>query len=228
MKIILTGSSGFIGTEILSQCVSHPSITSIIALSRRELPTTHPKLQTLILSDFESYPESLLVQLADAEACIYALGDNDYSKPEINRRINLDYTLAAANAFANSLAPRMKSTESRKFRFIYCSGFLTRRDQEKRLWFIGDMRKMRGLVESRLIELGNERAEGGFEVVVARPAFVFAKGAWLKLAFGIVTQTIYVDLLAAAMIELALHGTKHQTCENDELVRSGNEVHSRT
>jgi len=73
MKIILLGSTGFIGSEVLSQCLSHPSITSILALSRRPLPITHEKLTTVILSDFTSYPPSVLEQMKGAEACIWYL-----------------------------------------------------------------------------------------------------------------------------------------------------------
>lgn len=56
MKIILTGSTGFIGHEVLVQCLQNPNITSIVALSRRELPREHPKLKTHVLDDFSTYP----------------------------------------------------------------------------------------------------------------------------------------------------------------------------
>ena len=74
MKVILTGSTGTIGAEVLSQCIDHPSITSIIVLSRRALPTTapsSPKIKVIIHNDFLSYPTSLLPQLSGAEACIW-------------------------------------------------------------------------------------------------------------------------------------------------------------
>ena len=76
MKIILTGCTGFIGREILEQCLQNTSITSIIALSRRELPpsvTSNPKLKVVIVKDFLSYPDSLLQDIRGAEACIWYL-----------------------------------------------------------------------------------------------------------------------------------------------------------
>jgi hypothetical protein len=77
MKLILTGSTGFIGHEVLSQALSHPSITSVIALTRQPLPssTSNPKLQILLVEDFSNYTPSLLRQLAGAGACIW------YSSP---------------------------------------------------------------------------------------------------------------------------------------------------
>jgi nucleoside-diphosphate-sugar epimerase len=73
MKIILTGCTGFIGSEVLSQCIRNPSVTSIIALSRRSLPETanDPKLKTIIMEDFNFYPDSVLEDLSGADACIW-------------------------------------------------------------------------------------------------------------------------------------------------------------
>lgn len=70
MKIILTGSSGFIGHEILTQCLQHPAITSIVALTRRDL-TAHDKLKVVKVEDFLSYPDSIVDDIKDADACIW-------------------------------------------------------------------------------------------------------------------------------------------------------------
>ena len=73
-KIILTGATGFIGSEVLKQCLAHPSVTSVVALSRRPLPepiAKHPKLEVIIHEDFSSYSSTLLKNLAGATACIW-------------------------------------------------------------------------------------------------------------------------------------------------------------
>jgi len=74
MKLILTGCTGLIGGNVLSACLSHPAITSIIALSRRPLGATtasHPKLQIVIMENFQTYPASVKEVFADADACIW-------------------------------------------------------------------------------------------------------------------------------------------------------------
>ena len=74
MKLILTGATGFIGHEVLTQCLSHPSVTSILVLSRRELPASiadNPKLKVAIVDDFLSFPESTRHDFKDADACIW-------------------------------------------------------------------------------------------------------------------------------------------------------------
>jgi uncharacterized protein YbjT (DUF2867 family) len=74
MKIILTGATGMIGGEVLIQCLQHPAISSVIVLSRRELPASivkDPKLRVIILDDFMIYPQHILQDLDGAEACIW-------------------------------------------------------------------------------------------------------------------------------------------------------------
>lgn len=63
--------------------------------------------------------------------------------PELDtaRKVSIDYTLAAAKAFAQDSAPG--NGKAKKFRFIYCSGFVAERDQTKPLWFMQDYRRIR-------------------------------------------------------------------------------------
>jgi hypothetical protein len=74
MKIILTGTTGFVGTEVLAQALANPHITSLIVLSRKPLPesiTANQKVTVKVLDDFLTYPDSLLDELAGAEGCIW-------------------------------------------------------------------------------------------------------------------------------------------------------------
>lgn len=71
MKLILTGSSGFVGRELLRQCLQHPAVTSVVALSRRELATHDDKLQVVIMDNFASYPETAKEAIKGADACIW-------------------------------------------------------------------------------------------------------------------------------------------------------------
>jgi uncharacterized protein YbjT (DUF2867 family) len=74
MKVILSGATGFIGSEALRQCLKSSSITSVVVLSRRNLEdsvTSNPKLKVIIMDDFTAYPDTVLKELAGAEACIW-------------------------------------------------------------------------------------------------------------------------------------------------------------
>lgn len=75
MKVILTGSTGFIGKEVLHQSLQNPHISSVVVISRRDLPeytsANNPKLKVIVHEDFLSYPDHVLKELEGAEACIW-------------------------------------------------------------------------------------------------------------------------------------------------------------
>jgi NAD dependent epimerase/dehydratase family enzyme len=74
MKIILTGSTGFVGGEVLNQAVANDKLDHIFVLSRKELPkelASSDKISVFIHRDFSEYSEDLLAKLAGAEACLW-------------------------------------------------------------------------------------------------------------------------------------------------------------
>lgn len=79
MKLIIGGSTGFVATELLSQALKNPAISSIIALGRREATVpadtnsnaAKTKLKSIICDNFEEYPDNVKSQLKDADACIW-------------------------------------------------------------------------------------------------------------------------------------------------------------
>lgn len=217
MKVILTGNTGLIGGEVLTQCLENPEITSIVALSRRDLPIEHPKLKQIQHSDFTSYPQPLLDELKGAEACIWSLGIAMPKTMEEGQRINQDFPLAAAKAFAANRG-------GAAFRFVYVSGMLVEKDQNKKLWIVGDSRKMRGRTELEMLKLSTD----GNEVTIMRPGFVGAKGTSIKdAAMGMFVKIIKVDWLAAALVDVAIKGANQQFYEMDDLMKTGRNVASK-
>ncbi|KAK5130701.1 hypothetical protein LTR08_001731 [Meristemomyces frigidus] len=221
MKIILTGSTGFIGTAVLTHCLSHPAITSVLALTRRPLPLTHPKLTPILHADFTTYPPALLAQLQGAAACIWALG-----APTAGREVHLACTLAAANAFATHLAPLLAGNsdgggERPRFHFVQVSGGFVSRDQDASLYFLSEKRKMRGELETRLASFNDEYPET-WRTTVARPLGVTGDAlVWKALPGG---WFIPVEELAAGLVDLAINGEGEVFMENGALRRRGQEA----
>ena len=80
MKLIVTGATGFVGTEVIRQALYNPAVTSVVALARKPvLPPDNAgsdadisKLQSIILEDWTSpYPESARAYIKGADACIW-------------------------------------------------------------------------------------------------------------------------------------------------------------
>lgn len=79
MKVIIAGATGFVGTELIKQCLRDTKITSVIALVRRAMPppedtehgTDASKLRTVVLEDFRQYSDEAKSHLADADGMIW-------------------------------------------------------------------------------------------------------------------------------------------------------------
>jgi nucleoside-diphosphate-sugar epimerase len=78
MKLIIAGGSGFVATELIRQSLALPQITTVIVLARRPVsaPTDSAagdpsKLHSIVLQDYDEYPDEVKKQLADADACIW-------------------------------------------------------------------------------------------------------------------------------------------------------------
>ena len=156
MKVILTGSTGSVGSAVLQRCIDHPSVTEIVALTRRPLDITNAKLKNIIHKDFSKYDKDVLEQLEGAQACIwYVYNVSIYVKSQANRRIDralgspssgkevhVDYTMTAVNAFLTSLVPKLK--EGTKFKFVYTSGGLVPYLESNALFFLGPLQKLLG------------------------------------------------------------------------------------
>ncbi|KAG8532663.1 uncharacterized protein KY384_002540 [Bacidia gigantensis] len=222
MKLILFGATGFIGGEILTHALANPSITSLIVISRRQLPSSPPdaKLKVLISEDIIALSPSILSECADADACIWAVGTKPFGATlEDARRFDVEGTMSVAKKLAD-VANEGGNREG-KFRFVYTSGILVIKDQESSVWVLGKFRKLRGEVEIGLSALGKERGDV-LETYVTRPAFVLRRT--LLSSFWSIFPSIKVDELAAATVHLALEGSPDQTVENATLAKRGAEL----
>ncbi|MCJ1251443.1 hypothetical protein MMC30_008676 [Trapelia coarctata] len=223
MKVILTGATGFIGGETLSQLIALPQITSILVLSRRALQSlsSSPKVTTVIHEDFSIYPDSLLAKLAGAEACIWTVGGigSRFPSTEIARKVNVDFTVKAAKAFAQTLAPQLP--EGKKFRFVYCSGKLAEREFEtKNLWIFKDARSIKGAVENELITISKQYDEK-FATLFVRPAGVVAKKSMVMSLPFASSIAVGVDAVAVVMVDVAVNGSMEDLIVNESIVRLG-------
>jgi len=74
MKVIVTGSTGLVGTALVRRCIKDDRITHALVLTRRALPeevTKSDKITVIEHADFSTYPPELLKKLTGAEGCLW-------------------------------------------------------------------------------------------------------------------------------------------------------------
>ncbi|BCS17487.1 putative nucleoside-diphosphate-sugar epimerase [Aspergillus puulaauensis] len=218
MKVIIAGATGYIGQEILSQCIAHPSITSIIALTRRDLDIKNDKLRTHLMKDedFLSYSDpKLREELKGASACLWSIGlrPSHAGNDERTRVISVDYPAAAA---ANMTDIASTSAPGGKLRFVYISGSGVERDQNKSLWYMGNFRRLRGESENVLLRHAQANPDA-FEAYIMRPGLVPSTQGTLRDRLWGMFPSVRMDLLARAMLDIAINGNKETTIENQTI-----------
>ncbi|KAK3393426.1 hypothetical protein B0H63DRAFT_498621 [Podospora didyma] len=226
MKVLITGATGLVGGGLVRECVANEKITHVFILTRKPLLAFEdsPKVTVILHDDFSTYPPDLLHRLAGVQAVLWAIGGRSSAFPDLEtyKRVQVDYLLAAADAFLKHLAPQIPA--GTEFRFVFCSGKYAEWDEKKPLCFMTDTRRMKGEAEQGLCEIDDTRGdEAGenrhFTVNIVRPSGVLPAGAGLaQKLVGKLYGAIDVDHLARAMVRIALDGHEERIIENDVLL----------
>ncbi len=150
MKLIITGATGMVGSEVLRQAIADNEIELITIIVRRPTDITHPKLKTILHENFLDY-SSLENEFKNNDALIWCLGisQNVVSKEEYIE-ITYDYAVAAAKAVVQS---------NNALRFLFLSGRGADNTEKTKLLF----GKIKGRTENALKELPFQK------LYIARP-----------------------------------------------------------
>ncbi|MFD7834495.1 NAD(P)H-binding protein [Streptomyces sp. NPDC059761] len=98
--MILFGASGMVGQGVLRACLEDPDVTEVLAVARRPLSRTAPKLRVVLHSEFTDLT-AIAGELAGADACFYCLGVSAAGRDAAEyETITYTYTLAAARTVA--------------------------------------------------------------------------------------------------------------------------------
>lgn len=235
-KIVLAGATGFIGSEILEQCLTARSITHIYCLTRRPLAekySTHPKVTQVLHDNFDDLPDVLFERFRGwgVGGCIWALGApvNTHANLEEAQKTGISYPVQAAEKFARICAPNymeeQKGTYIYPFRFIFMSFWGAEENQFRSLWVWGDTRRIKGAAEKGLFEAmdASEVVDGKkcLDVISFRIGGVLAKGDAVTsmITMGTV-PSITVDRLAAKAIHKCVVGDvdNRRVLENAEVL----------
>ena len=212
MKVLITGATGMAGSEVVRQAIADDTITGIIALVRRPLEITHPKITTIIHDDYSLY-DDVKDHFKNCDACIWCLG---ISQLQVSKEqyavITYDYTLAAAKA--------MLAVNS-SIHFVFLSGNGADRTEKSKVLFA----RLKGKTENALLRSGLK------SVTIARPDAIWPKhrNKRAPFAYKLVNPLFpLIELLtprkiigsvplAKALLHLAKNPGEKNTYENMEL-----------
>ncbi|PHH75720.1 hypothetical protein CDD82_4315 [Ophiocordyceps australis] len=232
MKLVIAGSSGFVGTELIRQALAHPEITSVVALGRREtqVPSdvSRAKLKSVICNDFENYPQSVKDGLAGADACIWTIAVKplqSISLPwEQTCKVSRDYAVTAIK----TLAQLPRSNSVKPLRFIYMSGSNAVRDAAQKPFILGNYSLMRAKTEALILDQAKQ-SKGIVEASIAKPGLIYAPDR-TSMLMGLVQGVGYamiglpkIDIveLSAALLSQAVNGIDQETLSNQDLITMG-------
>lgn len=216
MKIIVTGATGLIGSEVVRAAIADDTIDELILLVRNRPELQHPKITIVLHKDFSDY-KGTEEFFAKADALIWCLG---ISQTQVTKKqymtITYDYTKACID-FCRQIKPSL--------RFVFVSGDGADRTERSRTLF----KRLKGKAENELLHSGLH------EVIIARPDAVRPrhKNKKAPLAYKLVyplfplvewlapSKIIWSDVLGKALLQLAKKGHEKDTLENVELRELG-------
>lgn len=112
MRVIITGTTGFVGEGVLLACLQRGGIERVLSVSRRPCGIAHPKLKEYIVKDFMKLPlDDPMLQGYDA--CFFCAGRSNIG---MSRREYYHLSYITTMHFARAIGPNPD------FVFIYLSG----------------------------------------------------------------------------------------------------------
>jgi uncharacterized protein YbjT (DUF2867 family) len=100
IRAIITGATGMVGEGVLTECLAHPDVESVLILTRRASGFTHPKIHEVIHADFLDL-SSVENQLSGYNACFFCLGVSSLGMKEAEyTRVTYDLTMHVAQTLS--------------------------------------------------------------------------------------------------------------------------------
>jgi uncharacterized protein YbjT (DUF2867 family) len=170
LALIITGATGMVGEGVLLECLQNPAVGRVLAVNRKSLGRTHPKLRECLIPDFFDL-ERYAADLGGYDACFFCAGVSSAGMSEADyTRATYDLTLSFAGKLA-AINPGMVLT--------YVSGSHTDSSEQGRLMWA----RVKGRTENALQRL-KLRAVYNFRPGFMRPSEGQRNIKWYFRALG--------------------------------------------
>jgi uncharacterized protein YbjT (DUF2867 family) len=201
-RLVMVGASGMVGGYALRHALDHPAVGYVMAIGRRKLGMSHPKLDEVLHRDFADC-SALKQVLSGQDAAVFCLGTytGAVSDAEL-RKITVDYTIEFARVLRGG---------SSGAAFSFLSGNGADQTGRSRMAFA----RYKGEAENALL------AAGFPHVYLFRPAYIYPveprkepnlsyrllRAIYPAFRVFFPNQVIRADDLARAMVDIAVRGT---------------------
>ena len=148
MKLILVGSTGLVGSEVIKLALENSKITQVVSFTRSPLQI-HTKLKNIIV-DFENLPQDPHLWKADAVICTLGTTIKAAGSKEAFKKIDHDYVINVTKL----------SHQAGTQAFIYNSA--KGADASSFIFYT----KIKGMIEKSIIGMGFN------SVVIVRPGII--------------------------------------------------------
>lgn len=216
IKVIITGTTGMVGSGVLIECLEHAEVEEILSVSRRPLGMSHPKLKELVLPDLYDLRPNVH-QLEGYNACFFCLGT---SAMGLNEEEYSKITHGLTVQFAGTVLERNEGLI-----FCYVSGAGTdSTEQGRQMWA-----RVKGRTENDLLKMPF-RAAYMFRPGVIQPLKgVRSSTAWYHWIYTFLRPVISILRrispalattsveLGQAMINAVLQGYEKSHLENSDI-----------
>ena len=140
-KVIITGSTGMVGSMLLHICLHSEKISEVVALVRKKSGIKNEKLKVVVVNDFLNY-EEYVHHFKNVDIVFYCLGVYTGAVPPNKfREITVDYPLALAASIVK---------HSPQTSFCLLSGQGADRSEQSKIMFARD----KGAAENGLAAIG--------------------------------------------------------------------------
>ena len=162
MKLIVTGCTGTIGHAALISALRHPSVDTVVALSRRELPADADrepyaaKLKVVLVKDWENVDDEVKEHLRTAAGCVWSVHISPHSHFDnadvrgrayraagnmASRTADYETKKRVTFGYAKALIDAIPSGRSARMKMVHIGGQIFVRDQNASLWILPGLRK---------------------------------------------------------------------------------------
>lgn len=145
IKVIVTGVTGMVGEGVLLECLENARVDSVLAVSRKPLERTHPKLKGFVASDYLLLPLDT-PELRGFDACFYCAGVSSNGVPE-DKYTNITYDTTLHFA-----AVALRASPDIVFNFV--SGYQTDSSEKGRVMWA----RVKGRTENALTKMFPKKA----------------------------------------------------------------------